>query len=87
MSLLCTLVVRGTRVQAWDAAEKRGFDGIEVLSDGAHDATVLRASHWDPSAAARWFAEPPPIAPYPAGSLLHYSIASEPKLSAGAESA
>lgn len=80
--VLCILVVKGTRVQAWDAAEKRGFDEIEVVSDGAADATVLRASHWDPYAAARWLAEPPIVPPFPASSLLHYVLISEPKLSA-----
>lgn len=77
MSHKFTLVIKGNAIVAHESAGKRGFEGLRTISaSGATECTVLSGEHYDSTAAHRWLGEPG-SAPYPTGSLLHFSYSAE----------
>lgn len=72
------LLIKGTREDALREILARGITGHarEPVTESAREVQIRVADrHY--GAVAAWFCEAPHVAPYPVGTLLHYS-AEEP---------
>lgn len=72
-----TIIVKGNFRQAVRACAANLPEGCEVrFSTASKSDTTLRVSNYpeDSIAMWKWFGAPPIDAPYPVGSLLHFSF-------------
>jgi len=69
-----SLLVKGNREQALSAARSRKIQVRTVLErTSARTETILHCSSLDSPSVIRWYCEDPGDAPFPPGTLMHYS--------------
>ena len=75
-----SLLIKGTIVDAERALVLHGFhpsdwlsQPIMAVSTQAHTACIVNVTDETEPGVTRWFAELPSLAPFPVGTLLHYT--------------